>query len=123
MIRTRLESMPVKQLAERFVEICIAQDEALLEDELRKFNRLFDQMQTVLNELKNRDGDQRRALLSLYDHPNMQVRLKAAKATLAIAPEAALHALQEIRESRHYPQAGEAGMSLWNLERGVYKPT
>lgn len=123
MMRTRLDTIPVKQLVERFIEICIAQDEALLDDDLRKFNRLFDQMQSVLNELKKRDGDQRRALLSLYDHPNMQVRLKAAKATLAIAPESALQALREIKESKHYPQAGEAGMSLWNLERGVYKPT
>jgi len=49
--------------------------------------------------------------------------LKAVKATLAVAPEAARQELQAIADSREYPQAGEAGMSLWNLDRGIFKPT
>ena len=24
--------------------------------------------------------------------------------------------------SKQYPQAGEAGMFLWNLDRGIFKP-
>jgi hypothetical protein len=73
--------------------------------------------------IKERVGDQRRALLRLYDHPNAQVRLKAVKATLAVVPEAALRKLKAIADSHEYPQAGEAGMSLLNLERGIFKPT
>ena len=46
-------------------------------------------MAGVANELKARDGDQRTALMTLYDYPNMQVRLKAAIHTLAVAPTAA----------------------------------
>ena len=88
----------------------------------RRFNRLFDEMEAVKEELKARDGDQRRALLQLYHHSNPQVRLKAVKATLAVAPEAALRRLKEIAESHQYPQAGEAGMSLFNLEQGIFKP-
>jgi hypothetical protein len=53
----------------------------------------------------------------------MQVRIKAAKNTLAIEPDAARNLLKEIQASKHYPQAMEAGMSLWNLETGVFKPT
>jgi hypothetical protein len=74
-------------------------------------------------ELKARDGDQRRALLKLYDHPNAQVRLKATKATLAVAPEVARRMLETIAESREFPQAGEAGMSIDNLDAGIFKPT
>lgn len=123
MKQSELEAMTVEQLVERFVEIGLAQDRALLDNETGKFNRLYDQMQAVNEELRRRDGDQRRALLSLYNHPNMQVRLKAATTTLAIAPHAARDALEAIKASRWQPQALDAGMSLWNLDRGIFKPT
>ena len=53
----------------------------------------------------------------------MQVRVKAAKATLAIAPQAARLQLEAIRDSKWQPAALEAGMSIINLDRGIYKPT
>jgi hypothetical protein len=123
MKRAKLQDMTVNQLVERFTAITLDQDKALLRNEYAKFNRLFEQMEDVKRELKARDGDQRRALLPLYDHPNAQVRLKAVKATLAVAPERARRMLEIIADSREYPQAGEAGMSLDNLERGIFKPT
>jgi hypothetical protein len=123
MKRAKLQDMTVDQLVERFTAIALDQDRALLRNEYAKFNRLFEQMEEVKGELKARDGDQRRALLRLYDHPNAQVRLKAVKATLAVAPERARRMLELIAESHEYPQAGEAGMSIDNLERGIFKPT
>lgn len=119
----RLDAVSVEELVSRFVEIGSSQDDALLYNEIDKFNRLFDEETDILTELKSRDGDQRRVLLGLYTHPNMQVRLNAAKATLAIAPERAQEALESIRGSRRYPQAGDAGMSLRNLRSGVFMPT
>lgn len=118
-----VEKLTVEQLVERFVSIGLAQDDALLKDETGRFNRLFGQMDAIKEELKSRPGDERRALLALYNHPNLQVRLKAVKATLAVAPQAARQALEAIANSHEFPQAGEAGMSLWNLDRGVFKPT
>jgi ParB-like chromosome segregation protein Spo0J len=115
--------MTVDQLVEHLTAIALNQDEALLTNDHTKFNRLFDEMEAVKLELKARDGDQRRALVRLYDHPNAQVRLKAVKATLAVAPEVARRLLKTIADSREFPQAGEAGMSLVNLERGIFKPT
>jgi ParB-like chromosome segregation protein Spo0J len=115
--------MKTEQLVARFIEIGVAQNEALLRDEITGFNRLYDEKVAVLEELKARPGDMRHALVSLHDHANLQVRLNAAKATLAVAPTAARKTLEAIRESRLQPQAGDAGMSLWNLERGVFKPT
>ena len=52
----------------------------------------------------------------------MQVRLNAAKSTLAVAPEAARQELRAIADSREYPQA-DAGMCLGNLDEGIFKPT
>src|SRR5262249_14963225 len=123
MKRIKLGEMTIEQLVERFTAIALDQDQALLAHEYEKFNRLFDEMEAIENELKARQGDQRRALLSLYGHPNTQVRLKAAEATLAVAPESARRVLQSIVDSREFPQAGDAGMMLRNLDREVFKPT
>jgi len=123
MKRAKLQDITVSQLVERFTGIGIEQDQATLRDKHATFNRLFDEMVAIEDELKRRDGDRRRELLSLYNHPNAQVRLNAVKATLAVAPEPARRALQAIADSREYPQAGDAGMSIWNLERGIFKPT
>jgi Domain of unknown function (DUF2019) len=116
------QDMTANQLVERFTGIGIEQDQALLRRQHAKFNGLFDEMVAIEDELKRRDGDQRRQLLPPYNHPNAQVRLNAAKATLAVAPEPARRALQTIADSREYPQAGNAGMSLDNLELGIFKP-
>jgi hypothetical protein len=123
MTRKKLEQMTVPHLIQRFTAIGVDQDKALIRGEHGKFNRLFDEMVAIEKELKIRDGDQRRELLDLHDHPNAQVRLNAVKATLAVAPEQSLHMLKTIAKSREYPQAGDAGMTLISLERGIFKPT
>jgi hypothetical protein len=120
---TKLEELTVDQLTERYTDIGVDQDRALLRGEISKFNRLFDQMVAIEDELRARSGDQRQQLLRLYEHPNAQVRLNAVKATLAVAPALARRMLQAIADSREYPQAGDAGMTLINLDRGIFKPT
>jgi Domain of unknown function (DUF2019) len=123
MKRAQLGDMTIANLVERFAQIGVAQDQALLGGEIAKFNRLFDQMSDVSNELKSRKGDQRRALMVLYNYPNIQVRLKAAKHTLAVAPVEARKQLEAIADTHWMPQAGDAGMSLSFLDRGTFKPT
>lgn len=123
MKRLSLKAMSSGQLVERFMELALDQDKALLRGEIATVNRIFDQLEDVEAELKSREGDQRRALMTLYDHPNPQVRVKAVKATLAVEPDAARRMLKVIAESREFPQAGEAGMSIRALERGIFKPT
>ncbi len=118
-----LKSMSVSELTQRFTEIALAQDQALLRDEVGKFNQLFDRMVAVEEELKERPEDERRALIGLYNRPDLQVRLNAAKATLAIDPSAARKILEAIEATGWQPQAGDAGMCLWALERGIFSPT
>ena len=117
-----LQDLSVDQLVERFTELALAQDKALLGENIPRVNQLFDSIEEVKSELQGRAGDQRRALLRLYDHPNAQVRLKAVKATLAVEPVAARRMLQIIADSHEYPQAGDAGMSIRYLKEGIYKP-
>jgi hypothetical protein len=113
----------VDELVTLFIELCILQDRELLRGDVQQVNRLFDKIEDVKRELKARPGDQRRALIPLYQHENMQVRLKAAKATLAVAPAAAREQLEDIKASNWLPQSAEASGSLWNLDRGIFKPT
>jgi Domain of unknown function (DUF2019) len=123
MKRDDLRAMTVDQLVELFAEITREQDRAIAKDDNAKYNRLFSRMDAVEQELKGRDRDQRRALMRLYTDSNAQVRLAAARATLAVAPDDARRLLRAIADSHENPQAGDAGMSLVNLERGIFKPT
>jgi hypothetical protein len=110
-------------LVDLFTSIAVSQDEALLDNDTRRFKRLYERMGEVEGELKSREGDERRALTALYKHANAQVRLTAAIATLAIAPEEARSVLQSIRKNQEHPQALEAGMTIRGLDSGEFKPT
>ena len=123
MKQQNLSIMNLADLVQRFAVITREQDMVLLEGHMAKFNKLFEDMKKFHDELKKRPGDQRRALMQLYDFPNMQVRLQASKLTLAVAPIEARAQLAIIAASRWIPQADDAGMSLFNLENGIFKPT
>ena len=123
MARIVLQKLTVDQLVRQFSDFALQQDEALLMNDLKKVNRLFWQLESIEVELKSRDGDQRTALLQLYTHSDAQVRVKAVKATLAVAPATARQMLETIAASREYPQAGEAGMSIRALDQGIFKPS
>jgi ABC-type uncharacterized transport system ATPase subunit len=116
MTRVNLQAMAVAELLQRFVAIAVDQDKALFNDEIAKFNKLYDQMEEIRSELKSRPGDQPSALLPLYTHPNIQVRLKAALTTMEVAPEAAREVFQKIADSRRYPQAADALAAIWRLD-------
>ena len=123
MKRTVLQDVSVAQLVESFTSIALDQDKALLWDEIAKYNRLYDKMEVVEEELKKREGDERQALSALYHHSNAQVRLKSAIATLAIAPEEARAVLQKLSDRNEYPQAADARGMLRALDEGRYTPS
>jgi hypothetical protein len=118
-----LKEMSVSQLVERFTLVTLGQFKAELYDENAKYNQLYREMSSLAQELKSRAGDQRSALTVLYDHPNPQVRLMAAQATLAIAPAEARQVLQIISDRKEWPQAADANGTLRRLDSGERKPT
>lgn len=124
MRKRNLTKMTVDELVQRFMEIALAQDHAIMWDEpAAKYNRLFDLMGDVEEELKRRPGDQRRELVQLFDHPNPQVRVKAAIRSLAVAPEEARQVLEILDERNELPQAADARGMMRSLDEGTYKPT
>lgn len=122
MKRQDVSQSSTEDLVRAYVRFALQQDEAVLVWQTKEANRLYWILDSISDELKSRPGDQRRALMPLYDHPNPQVRLKAAEATLAIAPEAAKAVLQSLR-SINGPQRLDAGMLILGLEDGSFKPT
>ena len=116
-----LTKMTAAELVDRFVEISIEQGEALESLETARFGRLFKKLASVVRELRSRSGDQRHLLLQLYEHPDPQVKLNVAGWAYALDPQAAVAAFQAVKESRQYPWAGHAGMSLSMLEMGLSK--
>jgi hypothetical protein len=117
-----LSKNTTETLVQLFAELAVEQDRALLLRTISTVNKIYDKLEAIESELKSRPDDQRSALLPLFNHKNMQVRVKAAMATLAVAPAAARAQLEAIRASGWQPQALEAGMSLGFLDDGVYKP-
>lgn len=122
MTQSDFKNLTVADLVERFAALAVEDDKAEQKDEIAKRNRIRSQIFAVDKELKRRQGDQRRALLPLYDHPNMGVRLLAAKCTLAVAPGDARHMIESIAASNWFPHAGDAGMCLYMLDEGIFVP-
>lgn len=122
MSRNSVQQMTVVALVQRFEVIALEQSMAADLDETTKYNRLYDQMEEIEEELRSRDGDQRKVLLPLYDHANAHVQLKAALATLAIDPESARKVLQDISDRNEYPEAASARSMMRSLDEGTYTP-
>jgi hypothetical protein len=112
----------LRNLITQFVEIGLAQYDAIYVIDNAKYNRLYKKMERIRAELKEMPGDQRRALLPLLSHSNVQVRLATARSLLALYPYLARNALENIRESGIEPQNGEAATAIRRLDEGVYIP-
>lgn len=98
------------------------QYKAVWDGDAKTYNPLFYRMQAIKAELKSRPGDERRALKALYDHPNVQVRLMAARSTLALALVEARRVIELIAASNQFPYAGDTGMCLYMLDSGAFVP-
>ena len=123
MTPAHLQDMTTGELVSHFVNLALGQDEALLDDQIAVYNRLYKKIEEVCVELRARPGDQRRALMPLFEHANAQVRLKAAIAVFALAPEAARRVLQNLIDRQEYPQRAYAWDILEGIECGRFVPT
>lgn len=117
--RGKLESMQTNELVRLFEELSLAEGEAYADLQLGRTNRLIARRRALLSEMRRRPGDARKALFDLYTHRHPQVRLNVAESTYSLNPARAMRVLQEIKASRMFPWAGDAGMSLAALEDGT----
>ncbi|MDZ4056615.1 MAG: DUF2019 domain-containing protein [Polynucleobacter sp.] len=118
-----LSAMSTTELVERFLSITLRQYDAERRYKTDAYNRLYGEMESVKAELKGRAGDERRALMPLLQHPNVQVRLMTAIALLAVEPDRAKATLVEVSDAMELAQAADAAMMLDALEEGEYFPS
>jgi hypothetical protein len=120
--RSTSRAVMIENLVKQFLSVALAQYDAIYVLDNRKYNRLYARMQKIRNELKNKDGDQRRALLPLLSQPNVQVKQMAANTLLGIAPIPARRALEEVKASGIQPQSGDAWGMIDALDDGSFIP-
>jgi hypothetical protein len=108
--------MALQELIELFAENGIEQDDVIRKEQISRFKEVFGVMAAIDAELRRRGPQARAALSQLYDHPNMQVRLQAAKVASDVDPVGARPVLEAIAKSVRMPQAADAGMKLDTLD-------
>ncbi len=119
-----IKNMSTDEIKDYFLELSIKKRETDDYLDTYNYNRIFSILQDIRAELKSRSGDQRSILIPLISHPNLQVRLNASAATLAITPDALtmLRAIAALDRAWN-PERGEA-LSLVNaIDEGRYIPT
>ena len=120
--RKSISDLTTEELVVLFIDLSLEMKRADDWMENGAYNRAYDKQRKVTVELRERSGDERRALLPLLAHPNIQVRLDAATATLALSP-AATEAMQGIASLGYCWQAIRARDMLQAIEKGTWTPT
>jgi hypothetical protein len=114
--------MSTDELVDLFAQNGIEQERVIFKEQVAKYKKVFGQMAAIDAELKRRGAAARLALTRLYEHPNMQVRLQAARLTIAVSPAGARRVLEAIALSGRMPQAADARGKLRDLVEGVTRP-
>ncbi len=117
-----LSSLDIEQIIHEYVRLSEQQDEAQLDDDHGRYNKIYAKLDLIDKELRSRGMTARLALARLFDHKNLQVRVNAATDLLGVVPNEARPVLERIRQSRQGPQCLDAGMTLRNVDNGVFKP-
>jgi hypothetical protein len=93
----KLQEFSNEQLTERFQQLSLQQGEAEMSNDMRTYNRRYQQLKDVSAELRRRGPEARRALVPLLNCPRSagllsavaQCRLNAAQELLAVEPNRA----------------------------------
>ena len=116
-----LAVLQTPQLVDLFKQVSLAHGEANAEFQSVRANRLIAKRYALLAEMRRRPTDERPALFELYSHRHPQVRLNVATSTYALNPVRALAVMQQIKDSRLFPWAGDAAAHLTGLADGTSK--
>src|SRR5260370_27304833 len=116
MKKIKVSTLTDAQLVTAFINISLRQKDALDVDDAKEYGILFKKSDIVRKELRRRGPESIRLLLSLLQHPNVQVRLEAAQELLDIAPAECRAALEKIAVTTVMPQAASARITLDQID-------
>jgi hypothetical protein len=110
-----LAPLSIDELVNLFQQNAIEQDRVIFKEQVSKYKKVFAESDAISAELNERGPDALRALTRLYNDPNMQVRLQAARSTVDVAPAEAQSVLLDIARFGHVPQSANARAKLRRL--------
>ena len=119
---SNLEELTTDQLIQEFSRLAREMGAAALDSETDRFNRMFAKMEAIDRQLRSRGRAARMALSVLLDSDYRFVRYYAATYLLGLIPDRARAELEWNRKYWFDALAGDAGMTLYNLDTGFYKP-
>ncbi|RBP18409.1 uncharacterized protein DUF2019 [Roseiarcus fermentans] len=107
----------IDELLRQYEKSCLVQYETDITDDIDAYNREFQVLTNIKDELQSRGPEARRSLLRLLSHDNKQVRLMAAKQVFPVARQEAMACLQALAGGP-FPddQVFAARMTLHRLE-------
>ena len=117
-----LETLNTEQLVEEFIRASKERGAAILDSDNRHANQMFDRMQAIDRVLRLRGKEARLALLPLLDDEDRFVRYFAANYMLGLVPDRARRVIEEIAKFKFDALCLEAGMCLYALDKGIFKP-
>ena len=117
-----LPELTIDQLIQDFAQLAQQMGTAVLDSETGRFNRMFPRMEAIDRELRSRGREARMALSPLLDDKNRFVRYYAAKYLLGLVPDSARRVIEEIARFKFDALCGDAGMCLYALDKGIFKP-
>lgn len=118
----KLDSLSIDELVRHFVLLSEQQYPFTLNDEGPKATGLIMRRSKINQELQRRGVAARMELTRLFTHPNIQVRLNAAKSSLGVTREAALHVLRQVAREDLGPFRLDARMTIALVEDGTVIP-
>jgi hypothetical protein len=118
----RFHELTNDELVQAFVRLAKQMGAAVLDSETRRFNRMFPGMQAIDRELRSRGRDARMALCPLLEDQDRFVRYYAAKKLLGLVPDRARTVIEDIAKIKYDALTFDAGMCLYALDEGIFKP-
>jgi len=119
----KLDNLTIDELISLFASLSEQKYPLTLNDEVRKSTLLIKKRYEIDRELRKRGIAARLELTKLFIHPNVQVRVNAAKSSLGVARESALNVLRQITKEDFGPFRLDAGMTIALVEDGTVTPT
>ena len=110
------------ELVECFAMTAKQMGASALDSEVRKTNRMYHLMRFIDSELRARGQEARLKLMPLLDDRDRFVRYYAAQKLLGVVPDRARAILEWNAKHKFDSIAGDAGMLLDAVEKGIYKP-
>jgi len=118
----KLETLDDQQLIEHFASVAKALGSAVLDSENDRANRAIRRLWAVCDILRARGDGSLMKLAPLLDAADRFVRYYAAKQLLGVMPVRARTIIEWNHKYGFDALAGDAGMTLRDLDAGFYKP-